>query len=112
MAARFPVGPGRFADVGDVIGATIGIGDTGGEEKHVLLLAEMAAHRHGLAPDPCNVFTGVSSGGAFTVTTDATLPPHKVQTFDTEGEDVAHNNLPPYQGVWFARRTARLMYTV
>jgi hypothetical protein len=46
FAGVFPLAPGTLAS-----GPVVAVGDTGGEEKHVLLTAELPIHTHPLNPD-------------------------------------------------------------
>lgn len=104
FAARFPIGLGTLPS-----GLAITNGLTGGEETHKLIASEMPVHTHqsqnwstnsgGAQPDP-------EAGGDNT----GTLQPGNVTT--EAGGDAAHNTMPPYVGVTFIRRTARIYKTL
>jgi microcystin-dependent protein len=59
------------------------LGATGGEQGHVIVLAEMAAHNHNAKSSG-----GAYAGGAFTSSDSAAT---------TQGSDTAHNNVQPTQ---------------
>lgn len=79
-------------------------GETGGEEKHTLTIAEMPKHRHVLngAWDICVSpnFSGgtLSQNGLGTAWAYVSGP-------DTGG-DAAHNNMPPYTTCYIWQRTS------
>jgi len=123
--ARFPVGVGAFAASGAV--AVLGTATSTsvvGEDKHTLTLPELAAHTHNVA---IKVFghggedgdRSAADGGTTsnTVTNNTTVFP--TSTLDPDlgasavsaGGDIAHNNLPPFYGVYFIKRTNRIYYT-
>lgn len=101
--ARFPVGVGTLPST-----ATIAVTGTGGEEKHKLIEEEIPAHDHNLpivmstkvSPKTLHAESGSEVGG---------VAP-EVFGGDSTGATVEHNNLPPYVGVFFIRKTARLYY--
>lgn len=70
------------------------VGDQGGEENHVLTIAEMPAHSHTVTDPGLNI---VQEGAADPVLSDPGLP---TQTGDTGG-GAAHNNMPPWEGSQF-----------
>lgn len=118
FAARFPVGPGTFPNT-----TVVAVGGTGGEDEHVLTDEEV--------PDTSVVpldgngdvyttnqrfqksgevtalsftngdFTGTDSGGRMT---------DVLAKVDGGGE--GHNNLPPYIGTYFIKRTSRVYYLI
>jgi microcystin-dependent protein len=87
-------------------GSVIAVGTTGGEETHVLLTAEMPTHNHSIRCDAKNT---VGSEVRRPRPADTADTDQDVSTTDTGG-DLAHNNMPPYIGIHFIRRTARTMY--
>ena len=101
--ARFPVGVGSFAS-----GTAVASDGTGGEEKHTLILDEIPAHKHSIDKKGFDPDQDSNSGRAYS--TDGDLS-HSEYTNEVGGGE-AHNNLPPYYGVYFIKRTARAYYTV
>lgn len=102
LAARFPVGVGTFPS-----GAGVAIGATGGEEKHQLVVTELPSHNHPVT------YSGdliTNPGGTPNLKTQGYPGGIGANTGDTGG-DVAHNNVPPYYGVYFIQRTLRTHYT-
>lgn len=101
MDAKFPLGPGTLPS-----GAVKVIGDTGGEENHILTIPEMPIHHHGVKAQTRDTDGGTT---AQRLAPDSTLANSYGDTFDTGG-DQPHNTMPPYATVGFIRRTARTMY--
>lgn len=120
FAARFPVGVGTTAG-----GTVIALGGTGGEDAHVLLQAELPSttHRH---LSPWMASTGASDATTFpygngpaitgsgkVVDDSGNNHSDRVLPYTESvglGSDTAHNNLPPYIGVRWIKRTARIYY--
>ena len=103
--ARFPVGAGAFAASGAVVvQGKVTSTAVAGEDKHTLTVPEMPAHTHNFFP---LVTADANNGGANGVQYGATA---NVATSST-GDGAAHNNLPPFYGVYFIKRTARVYYT-
>ena len=103
--ARFPVGAGAFAASGAVsVQGTTTTTSVVGEDKHTLTVPEMPAHAHNFFP---LVTADANNGGANGVQygTTANVAP------SSTGGDAAHNNLPPFYGVYFIKRTGRVYYT-
>jgi hypothetical protein len=106
--ARFPVGVGTFPST-----TAVAVNGTGGEETHVLTEEEMPEHNHSLESDPEVETTWgykAGAGGSYGAeegndTIQTTL------TVEDAGEGEAHNNLPPYIGVYFIKRSSRIFYT-
>ena len=110
--ARFPVGVGATST------AIVG------EDQHKLTIPELAAHTHDVA---IKVFghggedgdRSAADGGTTsnTVTNNTTIFPSSTIDPDLDakavsvGGDIAHNNLPPFYGVYFIKRTIRVYYT-
>lgn len=97
--AKFPVGVGTFAHEGSVA-----VGDTGGKDQHTLTVSEMPSHGHGING---KTFVYSTAGGAVNLPAGSTwgyISP------TNEGGDDPHTNVPPYLGVFFIKRTARLYY--
>lgn len=81
------------------------VGETGGEETHILTVAELAKHSHipniinteisgsGDVPDPTIQMTGTGPPG---------VPPQLI--LSDAGSNAPHQNLPPYiTGVWIIK---------
>jgi microcystin-dependent protein len=103
--ARFPVGAGTFAASGVVnVNGTATSTAVVGEDQHTLSVQEMPAHTHNFFP---LVTADANNGGANGVQYGTTA---NVPTSST-GDGAAHNNLPPFYGVYFIKRTARVYYT-
>lgn len=123
--ARFPVGAGAFAASGTVnVNGTTTSTAVSGEDKHLITTAEMPTHTHqvsiktfghgGSDGDRVAADGGTSSP---TLTNNVTAFPSS--TFDPDVDAIAansggstpHNNLPPFYGVYFIKRTSRVYYT-
>ena len=103
--ARFPVGAGTFAASGVVVvQGKVTSTAVVGEDKHTLTVPEIPAHSHNFFP---LVTADANNGGANGVQYGTTA---NVATSSTGG-DAAHNNLPPFYGVYFIKRTSRVYYT-
>lgn len=90
-------------------------GSTGGEESHVLTVAELAAHGHNIARSGSVTEAEVSLGGPgqYSSNNFASLGISGIDALATTtfsitdtGEGQAHNNMPPYQAVYTWKRTA------
>lgn len=106
MDARFPIGPGTLPS-GDVIA----VGDQGGEEEVELEEENIPLHEiQGYA-----LATGANLGTNAAISDDDRVTnPTTLDSFggDEDGATVAHNNIPPYTGIFFIRRTARTHYRI
>lgn len=90
-------------------------GSTGGEESHVLTVAELAAHGHNIARSGSVTEAEVSLGspGTYSSNNFASLGISGIDALATTtfniantGGGQAHNNMPPYQAVYTWKRTA------
>lgn len=123
FAARVPIGVGTLPST-----TVVNVGDTGGEERHTLLPAETPPHSHFVANTDADsgsevpISSGTSieqsytPGGnqAYTLQGTTTTPTVGLSSV-VGGSGIPpvtspHNTLPPYVGVYFLRRTARLFY--
>lgn len=109
--AKFPVGAGTFANSGVVsVGDSTTSTSVTGEDQHTLTTAEMPSHSHLMVFDKQDtaggdqlntVYNGTDAGG----TADGVQ-----KDTNATGGGGAHNNLPPFYGVYFIKRTARTYY--
>lgn len=125
FAAKFPVGVGTFASSGTVaVGASTTGSGVSGTDTVTLTAAQMPIHSHDIAiqvpgyggedgtrdsPDG-----GTNSQPITNDTTTfpgALLDPLVQAQASQTGGGAAHNNLPPFYGVYFIKRTARVYYT-
>jgi|TARA_A100001518_G_C1205739_1_gene48572 hypothetical protein len=104
--ARFPVGVGNFTS-GTSVEET-GSARTGGEEKHTLIEGEMPKHTHSITEQAFSPDTDPGADTAFGTIGGG----EKTHYTNEAGNNEGHNNLPPYYGVYFIKRTAREYYTV
>ncbi len=108
LDAKFPIGVGTLPS-----SATVGVLDTGGEEKHSLDVTEIPPHSHNTGSE---TFTIGSGAGTILLRPDsiaAALP--KQATSSVGGSAsvvVAHNTMPPYCGVFFLVKSARRFYRI
>lgn len=112
LAGKFLVTVGSFAASGDVavngIATSTGVS---GEDKHTLTEAEIPAHTHqvsamqGLDIDESSNRTLAGTDGNADEFQDE-IPS------ESTGDGTAHNNLPPFYGVFLIKRTARKFYAV
>lgn len=102
FAARFPIGVGTTTN-----GTGVSVTDKGGADEVTLTTAQMPAHTHGPDTTTMSAFAGVSTTtGAQDGATVANGLTSSTITGETGGDE-AHNNLPPYYGVYFIKRTIR-----
>ena len=103
--ARFPVGAGTFAASGAVaVNGTATATSIVGEDQHTLTIPEIPAHTHNFFPlAKADANNGGANGTQYGTTAN-------VATSSTGG-DGPHNNLPPFYGVYFIKRTSRIYYT-
>ena len=138
---RFPLGIGTSATIypPETTELTVGEGDTGGEERHALTVhpvtgdSENAPHTHFIMTNTAPVvdttsvnannhatYQTINTGGStadYHTGGSATAPTFGITS--VEGGDpnnsnsaIAHNNMPPYRGVIYAKRSLRKYYTV
>lgn len=117
FAARFPVGVGQFAASGAVV-VTGKVTSTAiaGEDQHTLVTGEIPAHLHTLDSDgkPAvfwDAFTQEAGGDSNPSYSFNGGVPKTASTTGSVGGGAAHNNLPPFYGVYFIKRTTRVYYT-
>lgn len=112
MNAKFPIGPGTLPST-----TVIGIGDTGGDEEVTLTLPQIPPHSHEFRVN-ANDDGGSGSGNDVPDDSDPSLGGNLFgDTEETGGSGTpatteAHGNMPPFQAIWFIRRTARLYHVV
>lgn len=113
LRAKFPIGAGTLPS-----GTVLAVGDSGGEEKHTLTVAELPAHTHPITARPTN---DVSNGSGTIPGRNDNLGgiTYDNTTFDTYGLSIANTGggipspiMPPYYTVYFLRRTSRRYFTV
>lgn len=106
--ARMPIGPGTLS-TGKNITPGYQSSPTEGEAEHTLVTAEMPSHTHATSPHnwPGNGILVGDAGGAFSVGAGAGVSFNGIVN---TGGDGPHNNMPPYIGVYFIKRTARIQY--
>lgn len=118
---RFPLGPGTSPD-----GTIVAVTGTGGAETHTLIEAELPEHLHYVVSDTVQgsvsfdntpvagkaiVRTSSDPGGDreyFLCSEENATPEASVGDSSKVGSDDPHNNMPPYYGVFFIKRTARI----
>jgi len=109
--ARFPVGVGAFVASGAV--AVMGKATStsiAGEDQHTLTIPEMPKHTHSMTWDS-NDTSGGDQLNTLYYGPEANIPNNMIKDTGSTGGDVAHNNLPPFYGVYFIKRTIRVYYT-
>lgn len=115
MGARFPLGAGTLPST-----TVIAIGDTGGTEDTTLTVPNIPAHGHQLwvgssdgaqsgIREALQTCDSPASGTSAAYKTNDGSHNNYVQN---SGSGTAFSNMPPYFGVSFLRRTARLFYRV
>lgn len=106
LNGRFPLGPGTLES-----GTAVAVTNTGGAEKHELVEAELphiaiqSRQRNDL----------VDGGGSIALLDHDTVGTVvTVDEFggDEDGATTPHNNMPPYYGIFFIRKTARTHYRI
>jgi len=106
---RFPVGAGKNPTAYETNPATsIQPGDEGGDERVVQTLDQLVPHYHPCKKD--NI--GVSGGGTPVLQDDTSLSVAIGNTENSIGAGDSANNMPPYRGVIFAKRSSRIYLTL
>lgn len=101
LRGRFVLGAGAGAGL-----TSRGLGESGGEESHVLIEDELPAHTHGF-PDGFSGIVGVSTT---TGAQDGATVPNGLANFPETaptGSGIAHNNMPPFKVLYKIMRTDR-----
>lgn len=75
---------------------------TGGEKTHTLTIDEMPKHNHGILKPRWSTNTGANA----VYGSNGTGSGSEYDTRGYEGNDQAHNNMPPFVCVYFWKRTA------
>lgn len=113
MQAQFPIGVGTLPS-----GVVVPLAGTGGEENHKLTLAEMFPHTHTI---PLYQGDAVNHADRINTTDETTVQNLNYQSGSSGGDPTtgspptdskAHNNMPPFYGVYLLQRTNRLFYLV
>lgn len=107
---RFPLGAGTWP----IQTTTVPVTGTGGEERHTLITAEIPAHTHAASmPDGEEAYWGYKSGAGGPWGSTGGSDTIKVNPPDiaTIGGGGAHDIIPPYIGVYFIKRSARIYLT-
>lgn len=119
MAAKFPMGPGSLPGYqATPVPTAIVVGGDGGSEGMAVTLAQanLPPHSHDITAEGGGV-TAPSEAGRFgSITwhdTDAATTIGRTRTHVNAADAVTPiniPNLPPYRGIWFLRKTARIYY--
>jgi hypothetical protein len=117
--ARFPVGAGTFAASGAVaVNGTATATSIVGEDKHTLNASEIPTHNHNVRVETANgvtvsnlMCTDFAEKPAGNGNNDFSFQAGIHVVADNFGGGLSHNNLPPFYGVYFIKRTSRIYYT-
>lgn len=107
---RFPIGIGTNPTGYSGVFTTLALGATGGEEKHALVADENGAHTHEIKQWDGPVGGATGQAMLRVATTPAAVVPNYVS--ESSGLSTAHNTMPPYRSVIFAKRSARIYYRI
>ncbi|MDR1342466.1 MAG: hypothetical protein LBK18_04315 [Prevotellaceae bacterium] len=117
MRSRFPVGAGTGISQSGMSFSTYGLRQTGGEEKHTLIVTEIPKHTHDFVGNLLLTRAGQwdsSSSGRNNIVDDPNNPDGaKTKPWggnSNEGTD-AHENRPPYYAVKFIKKTSNCVDT-
>lgn len=109
--ARFPVGVGAFTASGTVsVNGTTTSTAISGEDQHTLTVAEIPSHTHLMTWDSQDT-SGGNQLKTLYLGPDANVLNDITKNTGSSGGDTAHNNLPPFYGVYFIKRSGRVYYT-
>ena len=91
LRGRVPVGKDDMGgNAANVVGGADTLGNSGGEETHILTVDEMPSHSHAIGGDPYTPGGGsyyyMNTNNAYSVS----------RYSSSEGGDQPHNNMPPY----------------
>lgn len=110
LQAKFPVGAGTTAAPYNTV---LTAGGTGGEENHVLTLAQIPAIDLSAFPYPPYAYHGADASGQFDLSSSLPNPGTRSAGYAVSssiGGGLYHNNMPPYDVVTFITRTSRIFY--
>lgn len=103
MDARVPLGVGTLPG-----GTAVAVGDVGGAETVTLDLENIPSHDHGI-PNKKLIHQTLTSGTLEqTGGNDLSVTTFKADGGKSDGTTKPHSNLPPYRGIFYIKRTARL----
>lgn len=109
LSGRFPLGVGVLDS-----GTSVAVTNTGGEEKHTLTQAELPDHIHDFTVREFNNWDSSNDSAAELLLGDQNVVSANSSKpnvlINGGGSDEAHNNMPPYYGVYYLKRTSRVFY--
>lgn len=113
MDGRVPIGPGTLDQ-----GTVVALAGTGGTEKVILTEANLAPHTHAVNGYPHSLSAGTDQPTNQIIIDDDWKTPALAKATAQGGGTgsplaaTAHQNLPPFLGVWFIKKSARTHYRV